>query len=287
MATAQIFLPGDLIPASLLPPPHKKRKLGPGIRLQQHQDPSTITTTTTVSETFTSTLAGPLTINPQKRTATIIPHPNTTRYNPKLNDLVIAQITRTTQDFYHVSLSPHGATAILAQLNFEGATKKTRPKLESGDLVYARVVFVGAEGAGMEVEVSCVDAQTGKAGGEGLGVLGGASGGGGVGTPAVVSTGMVFDVSVGLAERILRKEEGIEFLAELGGKLEGGFEVCVGRNGRVWVDGGEGSSGVRGTCAVGRCLREVDERYRRGEGWMDAKAQKKMVSRILGEFGLG
>jgi exosome complex component RRP40 len=109
--------------------------------------------------------------------------------------------------------------------------------------------------------LSCVNPSTGKAEPDGLGPLSG---------------GMVFDVSVGLAERML-KREGCEFLEELGGKIAGGFEICVGRNGRVWVDCG---GGVRGVIAVGRCLKEVDG------GVLGAKEQKKIVNKIATELGV-
>ena len=268
MEDPQIFLPGDIIPTALLPT-GQKRKLGHGI----HQD---TTNSTPEHSIYKATLAGPLQINQRKKTATIQPRPNTTRYQPKTGDLVIAQLRATSQEHYHLHLSPHSHSAILHHLNFEGATKKTRPKLDVGDLVYAKVVFAG--NPNMEIEISCVNPQTGKAEPDGLGPLSG---------------GMVFDVCGELAERVLGKEKtGVEFLEELGGRLKGGFEICIGRNGRVWVDcgGGEdvegGSGRVRGVCAVGRCLREVDGGLREGRE-MDVKAQKKMVNRVLAEYGLG
>lgn len=245
MADPQIFLPGDTIPPSLLPTA-PKRKIGHGI----HHQPST--------NTHTATIAGALTVDHRKKSASI-QNPST-RYIPRVGDLVIAQLRGQSQEFFHLYLSAQGHQAILHQLNFEGATKKTRPKLEVGDLVYAKVVFAQRN---MEIEVSCVNPQTGKAEPDGLGPLMG---------------GMVFDVSVGMAEKVM-KRQGVEFLEELGGRLQGGFEICVGRNGKVWVDCGEN---LRGTCAVGRCLREVDEQV---EG-MDAKAQKKLVNRVLAEYGV-
>lgn len=100
----------------------------------------------------------------------------------------------------------------------------------------------------MDPELECFDAETGKAAGLGL-----------------LSGGMVFSVSLGMARRLLGdgkkmrrmmggKEAGwegtgVEVLEEL---QKGGvaFECAVGRNGRVWVD----SEDVRTTLAVGRCI---------------------------------
>lgn len=172
-------------------------------------------------------------------------------------------------------ITPHTPHALLAQLAFEGATKKTRPILKQGDLVYARVLSIGVS-AGAEVELTCVNPATGKAEPGGLGPLTG---------------GMVFDVSTGFAARLTRASSskaehedgvaGLVLLDELGAKLEsqGGFEVAVGRNGKVWVDcSNAGDSAVRATAAIGRCLNAVDD------GNLSPAEQKKLVARVLREM---
>jgi exosome complex component RRP40 len=118
-------------------------------------------------------------------------------------------------------------------------------------------------GAG-EVELSCVNPATGKA--EGLGPLAG---------------GCVFDVSLGLVRRLMMTRPGemggVVVLEELGGALEregkGGFEVAMGRNGRVWVYGQDGD--VKTTVTVGRCLRETDEMG------LDVKGQRRLADRLV------
>jgi exosome complex component RRP40 len=243
MSAPQIFLPGETIPSTLLPTA-QKRKIGHGL----YQDPT--------SKDYKCSIAGPLEVDYRKKAA-YIQTPNA-RYVPKVGDLVIAQVRGQSQEYFHLYLSSNGQQAILHQLNFEGASKKTRPKLESNDLVYAKVVFVQRN---MDIEISCVNPQTGKAEPDGLGP---------------VTGGMVFDVSVGLAEKLLKRQD-VSFADELGTKLQGGFEMCIGRNGKVWVDCGEN---IKAACAVGRCLGEIDGKE------MDAKAQKKMVNRIVNELGL-
>ena len=68
--------------------------------------------------------------------------------------------------------------------------------------------------------------------------------------------GMVFDVSMGMARRLLmakqREGGGIAVLEEIAEKVA--FEVAVGRNGKVWVKSG----GVKETLLVGRALQEAD-----------------------------
>ena len=240
-----ILLPGDPIPTSALPQ-SQKRRLGAGLK---HD---------TTTGTFSATTAGPLQTDHKKRTAHI--GNSHARYVPHAGDLVIAQVHHSSMDFFHLYLTPYSPQVILPQLAFEGATKKTRPPLKANDLVYAKVT---AAQKNMEVELSCVNPSTGKSEPDGLGPLNG---------------GMVFDISTGLADRILRKD-GFVALDELGEKLHGGFEVAVGKNGRVWVDCPD--AGVKAVCAVGKCLQETDR------GSLAEKEQKKLVNRVISEWGLG
>ncbi len=242
MEAPKILVPGDTIAASLLPS-SQKRRLGAGI----HQSGP---------DEYVCTIAGSLEVDYRKKAASI-PAPNA-RYVPKAGDLVIAQVRASSTDIFYLHINAHSQQAFLPQLAFEGATKKTRPQLKPNDLVYAKVVSAQRN---MEIELSCVNPSTGKAEPDGLGPLNG---------------GMVFDVSVGLADRMLKKQ-GVAFLEELGAKITGGFEICVGKNGRVWVDCPD--AGVRGVCAVGRCLAEVDG------GVLQAKEQKRLVNKIINDFG--
>ena len=243
---AGIVLPGDSIPVSSLLPKTQNTRYGSGIY-------------SAAGETF-ATIGGALSVNQKKRTIAIS-HSNA-RYVPTTNDLVIAQFHHSSADYFHVSLVPHHPYAILGQLAFENVSKKTRPQLKPGDLVYAKVISANRN---MEVELSCVNPSTGKSEPEGLGVLNG---------------GMVWDVSTGFAARLL-KREGVVVLDELGEKMQaskGGFEVAVGKNGRVWVDCGE--NGIKACLAVGRCLRETDEKH------LTEAEQKKLVNRVVNELGL-
>lgn len=134
----------------------------------------------------------------------------------------------------------------------------------------------------MDPELECFDAATGKA--SDFGELKG---------------GMLFDVSLGMARRLLgdgkklrqlkiRRGEagaegegkggkkgmssGLEVVEELGQRL--GFEIAVGRNGKVWVD----SEDVKTTLCVGRCI--VESEFLTGE------EQRRLVRETIKEFGL-
>ncbi|KAL2180956.1 uncharacterized protein P884DRAFT_289461 [Thermothelomyces heterothallicus CBS 202.75] len=242
-----VVLPGETIDPSLIPSdPKKALRLGPGLR---HIPPTDIV----------PTVAGQLMTNPVKNSMWI--EYNSNRYIPAPNDIVLAQVLRSTTDFYLCTLSPHTAPATLPHLAFESATKKTRPVLAPGQLVYARVTVANKH---MDPELECVNGSTGKA--EGLG--------------PVTGPGCVFDVSLGFARRLLmarsREDGGIAVLEMLGGEEGGGlaFETAVGRNGKVWV----GSESARTVVLVGRALQETD---RAGLG---IEGQRRLVKKLVREM---
>lgn len=154
-------------------------------------------------------------------------------------------------------LAPHSPLATLPHLAFESATKKTRPHLPPGSLVYARVAQADAFLDAPELE--CVSAATGRA--DGLGPL---------------ADGTAADVSLAFARRLLRADggvgAGVVVLEELGAAGLA-FETAVGRNGRVWVGGETGAVVV-----VCRALRETDE------GGLGVEAQKKLARRLMNEM---
>ena len=85
--------------------------------------------------------------------------------------------------------------------------------------------------------------------------------------------GMVFDVSLGMARRLLlakqREDGGVAVLEEIAEKVA--FEVAVGRNGKVWVK----SAGVKETLLVGKALQETDKQS------LSIDEQVKLVKKLL------
>ncbi|KAL4936029.1 hypothetical protein BDV06DRAFT_205841 [Aspergillus oleicola] len=269
MSSPLVLLPGDEVPSEYLPNSPAPLRLGPGLRLLS-QPPSS----TTKNHVLTATQSGILSTD-NKRNAVSILSSSNRRYIPTSNDLVIAQVHHSSADYFYCMITPQSPHALLGQLSFEGATKKTRPMLRQGDLVYARVLSTGL-GPGAEVELTCVNPATGKAEPGGLGPLNG---------------GTIFDISTGLAARLIRASSsssesqdgvaGLVVLDELGKKLEnvGGFEIAVGRNGKVWVDcSNSEDDAVRATVAIGRCLTMIDEHN------LNPADQRKLVTRILREM---
>lgn len=156
-------------------------------------------------------------------------------------------------DYYSCSITPHTAFALLPQLAFEGATKKTRPQLAPGSLIYARISSASKH---MDPELVCYNPSTGKS--DGMGELKG---------------GTVFELSLGMCRRLLmnrQKEDGsIIVLEEIAARIP--FEVAVGRNGVVWVKAGT----VKETIVVRNALQETDN------AGLGIAEQEKLVKKLL------
>lgn len=172
------------------------------------------------------------------------------QYLPSPGDLVVATVLRSTSENFLCSISPYTAPAQLPHLAFFNVTKKSRPQLASGSLVYARVLSAPKF---LEPSLVCYNPSSGKA--DGLGELKG---------------GMVFPVSLAIARRLLMgKAGGVSILEMLGEKLN--FEVCVGRNGKVWVESGS----IKEMMIVGRALKITDDEV------LDLEGQQKLVTKLL------
>lgn len=177
-----------------------------------------------------------------------------------MGDIVIGTVQKSSADFFHVTLSDYTSNANLPQLAFEMASKKTRPNLPSGSLVYARVSLANRH---MDPELECVSPATGKA--DGLGPLTG---------------GMIYNISLGMARRLLMRklvEEGKVVILEELGSADLVFEMAVGRNGKMWVN----SEDIKTIIVVGRAVMETDEKN------LDIEQQKKLARKLVKEMSAG
>ena len=132
------------------------------------------------------------------------------RYIPVKNDKVIGVVTNKGGESYQIDIGSSMA-ASLPFLAFEGATKKNKPQLKIGDLVYGRLSVANKD---MEAELVCTDTN-GKA--NGMGPL---------------KDGFLFTHSLGLARKLLNPDGAIQRILE---KVLS-FELTVGMNGRTWVN---------------------------------------------------
>nr|CDJ90997.1 hypothetical protein, variant [Haemonchus contortus] len=133
------------------------------------------------------------------------------RYVAEKGDRVLGIVTGSAGDYYKLEIGTP-ENAVISFLAFEGATKRNRPDLKIGDVIYAQVMD---EFAHADVELTCVDAVS-RARGMGL-----------------LSGGFLFKVSCNLARRLLSTHS--QLLKLLGKDYK--FEITVGLNGRVWLKG--------------------------------------------------
>lgn len=132
------------------------------------------------------------------------------RYVPAKGESVIGIITVKSGDVFKVDVGG-SEQASLSYLAFEGSTKRNRPNVQVGDLVYGQFTIANKD---MEPELVCIDS-CGRA--NGMGVFG--------------AGGLLFRVSLGLVRRLLAPQS--EIVKDLEKLFP--FELVVGLNGRVWV----------------------------------------------------
>lgn len=132
------------------------------------------------------------------------------RYVPNRGENVVGIVTQKGGDIFKVDIGA-SEQASLSYLAFEGATKKNRPDIQVGDIVFAKLLLASKD---MEPELVCVDSY-GKE--KKLGTL----------EPG----GMLFTCSLSLVRKILNRSSPLfNILAQ-----SQAFELAAGMNGRIWV----------------------------------------------------
>lgn len=132
------------------------------------------------------------------------------RYVAAVDDMVVGTVVGTVGEMFDVDVgAAHSAS--LPVLAFERVTKKNRPRLERGDVVYARVTTASKHVA---PELQCVSKRNKS---DGFGPLAG---------------GLVLSCSLPHAAELLRKD--CYVLNRLGREFP--FEIAVGHNGRFWLN---------------------------------------------------
>lgn len=193
---SKLIIPGD----DLIVPDNKELVIGPGIYV------------TPITKEIIPVHSGIL----QQQDNSLHIESNSRRYIPSSNDYVIGTITGAFGDNFRVSLSNFSFPVSLSAMAFPNATKKNRPNLKVGNLVYARVSNASPE---VDVEIECIDPTTGKDGGLGL-----------------LEGGYVFDVTLSFARSLLF-DINHSFLDLLVKKCK--FEIAIGLNGKIWIKADE------------------------------------------------
>ena len=223
-----IVLPGDDVTDRIKVSTNKQKptKLGKGLRYEGARTPDE-NAGNCDEESRTrviATCAGRL----EQRSNTYFVKQNTKRYRPSIEDRVVGIVEDRVAsdgaggDVYRVNIGgPH--PALLSNLNFEGATKRNKPSLKPGTLIYARVTSNSTSVT--DPTLSCQ--------------LGPHDGGlprkdwmTNEGTYGELKGGTCRRIQLGLARELLTP--GNLVLMELS-KYKIAFEVCIGVNGLLWV----------------------------------------------------
>ncbi|KAJ9082046.1 exosome non-catalytic core subunit rrp40, variant 2 [Entomophthora muscae] len=107
---------------------------------------------------------------------------NSKRYVPSTGDSVIGVVSKKFAESFSVDVGA-SVSASLSAYAFEGATKRNRPAVNVGDLVYVKVTLAHKD---IEPEVEAVNSHTGRS--EGFGPL---------------KNGFAFKCSIGLCRRLV------------------------------------------------------------------------------------
>ena len=177
----------------------------------------------TVSKRIIATTPGRL----EQKSNTYYIKQNTKRYRPSLEDRVVGVVEERVAsdgaggDLFRVNIfGTH--PALLSNLSFEGATKRNKPSLNTGQLIYARVQSISRF---TDPTLSC---QLGPHDG-GLARKDWMTN---EGTYGELKGGTCTKISLGLARELLSPRNLV--LAELA-RYKLAFEVCIGVNGMLWV----------------------------------------------------
>eukprot|EP01102_Stenamoeba_stenopodia_P005811 TRINITY_DN16534_c0_g1_i1.p1 TRINITY_DN16534_c0_g1~~TRINITY_DN16534_c0_g1_i1.p1 ORF type:complete len:264 (-),score=63.96 TRINITY_DN16534_c0_g1_i1:27-788(-) len=182
-------MPGDCVGKIF---PNLKIRLGPGLMQEK--------------ESIIATKAG---VFKHKSPCTYWLESNQVRYVPALEDVVIGIIAEKHAENYKVDIGA-AANAILSTLAFDGVTKKNKPNLVVGALIYARVIVANKD---MEAELSCVSIGNKTGFGE-------------------LKSGFMFKCSLNLCRQLNAKQ--CLVLQLIGEKIP--YEIAIGSNGRVWIN---------------------------------------------------
>jgi exosome complex component RRP40 len=179
---SKVVLPGDDITDRLVAltdsnPDHQQAvKIGHGINCTEKNQ----LIANVPGEIISRPNAGQLWVNSSRK-----------RYFPRVGDKVVGIVEDKGGDFYVVNIFS-GTHCILHRLSFEGATKRNKPELKRGDLVYAVVQVADRD---RETELSCINtAGARKDWSSGETVVG------------PLSQGLLLNVSTGMARRLLRPD---------------------------------------------------------------------------------
>ncbi|KRW99944.1 Nucleic acid-binding, OB-fold [Pseudocohnilembus persalinus] len=137
------------------------------------------------------------------------------KYYPVVEDFIIGIVSQKQGEFYTLNIGA-SQEAVLGSLEFEGATKKNKPNLEPGQLVYCRVIGINKY---LRPRCSCVNPKSKKEWVSGETLFGQLKG------------GVQFQINIDKSQNL----KDLDFILKEMQKIVQ-FEIAIGKNGRVWVN---------------------------------------------------
>ncbi|KAF3923674.1 hypothetical protein ABW20_dc0100071 [Dactylellina cionopaga] len=225
----------------------------------------------------------------KKPTASITSTPR--HYHPTPNDPVLVTLLRSTAEQFIVQLTPYTPPAIIPFENYiinnagtTAAARKSRPNLPHGATIYARVAVVHKHLEAVELSVPSPEygevmsqknttATTPKTPSQKDASSAALSGNAAIANRNEV-TPYILQISQPMTKILLAEETlGKPLLSAVASKIP--FEMIVGKNGRVWIDG----SAQRDVVKVVRCFKTFDE----GEMWNDDDGGAARIRELVGK----
>lgn len=148
------------------------------------------------------------------------------RYIPSRGETVIGTVVQKAGDIFRIDIGANELSA-LPYLSFEGATKKNRPDVQVGDLVFAKILVANKD---FETELICMDSMGKK---QRLGVL---------------RDGFVFDCEISTARKLRNNDS--ELMKLIPKNINVPLDIVIGMNGRIWIN----SRRERDTIAVANAI---------------------------------
>ena len=143
---------------------------------------------------------------------------NVKYYTPVEGDQIVGIIEEKCSECYKINISSCSSSALLSKLAFEGATKRNKPELKRGDIVYARILQSNKD---FDTFATCIPSSgTKKEWSTGETIYGELRG------------GALVKLSINKARQMLLPSNAI--LKLLGKHFS--FEVAIGMNGFVWIN---------------------------------------------------
>jgi len=136
------------------------------------------------------------------------------KYIPKKDDRVIGIITKRQGEAYNLNIGAD-KESVLGILEFDGASKRSKPSLEVGDIVYCRVVSINKY---LPYKLSCKCPSNKK------------DWASGDATYSQLKDGLEIDVSTRFVKKLLNDSTIFDAL-----KKYISFEVALGVNNKIWV----------------------------------------------------